>query len=150
MNINKNVIIADLDGTIALIEHRRHFVENGGKQWDEFFAACVDDEPNKPVIDLLKALDREGYIINIFSGRSDAVRAETEAWLKKYAVPHSTLVMRPDGDYTPDDELKKSWLYSMDKTFKSHVNFVLDDRDKVVNMWREEGLVCMQVAAGSF
>jgi hypothetical protein len=59
------------------------------------------------------------------------------------------LVMRKDGDYTPAEVLKRSWL--QDGTIdKSRVACVFDDRDKVVGMWREEGLACFQVAPGGF
>jgi hypothetical protein len=30
------------------------------------------------------------------------------------------------------------------------VQFVLDDRDQVVEMWRAMGLTCLQVAPGNF
>lgn len=143
----KNVIISDLDGTIALIQHRRHFVENGNKQWDEFHAACVDDVPNLPVITLLQTMAEEGYIINIFSGRSDAVRNETEFWLYENSVPYDSLLMRTSGDYTPDTDLKRSWI---NDDLRKQVLFVLDDRNRLVRMWREEGFTCLQVAEGKF
>ena len=43
--------IFDLDGTLALIDHRRHFLDDQAdpKRWQKFFAACVDDQPNEPV-----------------------------------------------------------------------------------------------------
>ena len=53
--------IFDLDGTIALIDHRRPLLESkSSDRWQKFFAACVDDEPNKPVIDTLLGLRRAG------------------------------------------------------------------------------------------
>jgi len=67
-------VIFDLDGTIALIDHRRHFVEGKNKDWDMFFKACVNDEPNKPVIEILNILSLKGYIIIIVSGRSADMR----------------------------------------------------------------------------
>lgn len=149
INHQKNVIIADLDGTIALIEHRRHFVEGKSKQWRRFFKACPDDSPNQPVIDLLKTMDAAGYTIKIFSGRSDAVRNETVAWLKAHEVPYASLLMRKDGDFTPDEELKCHWLHSK-PNLKNQIHFVLDDRQKVVDMWRNQGLTCLQVAPGDF
>ena len=33
---------------------------------------------------------------------------------------------------------------------KKEIICTFDDRDKVVNMWRENGLTCMQVAPGNF
>ncbi len=51
--------------------------------------------------------------------------------------------------FMPDDQLKKLWL---DQLFPNtdDVLCVFDDRDKVVKMWRENGLSCLQVAEGNF
>jgi phosphoserine phosphatase len=73
----KPLYIFDLDGTLALIEHRRHLVEGERKDWPAFFAACVDDAPNPPVIRTLQALRTAGAEIWIWSGRSDEVKAQT-------------------------------------------------------------------------
>ena len=56
--------------------------------------------------------------------------------------------MRPERNFRPDEPLKLEWLNNMD--WKDNVEAVFDDRDKVVNMWRENGLTCMQVAYGNF
>ena len=149
--MNKNIIIADLDGTIAIVDHRRHFVEGKHKDWTAFYEACDKDEPNQAVITILQSLREDGYIINIFSGRDDSMRRKTRKWLKENLVPFDSLLMRPKGDYTPDNQLKRQWLYKNDaKHFKDKVLVVFDDRQKVVDMWRAEGLSCFQVAPGDF
>lgn len=145
----QNVIIADLDGTISLVDHRRHFVEGEKKDWQAFYQACIEDGANQPVIELLDRMSRDGFIINIFSGREESVRKQTEFWLHNEFVPYDSLLMRPTGDYTPDDQLKRDWLY-LNADLKDKVLFVLDDRQKVVDMWRQEGLTCFQVAKGDF
>lgn len=150
--------IFDLDGTLALIEHRRHFVERPRKEqdWKAFYAACVDDDPNAPVIDTMNRLIWTGAEVRIFSGRSDEVLEQTVAWLAKYTVLSSwqirdwTLTMRQEGDYTPDDVLKKRWLDEMLPEDRKRLVAVFDDRDKVVQMWRNAGVACFQVAEGEF
>lgn len=140
-------IISDLDGTLALIEHRRHFIRNGRKDWDSFFAACVDDEPNWPVIQTILSLaENPANKIEIWSGRSDIVRRQTEDWLNNIGLGHLSLTMRSDGDYTPDDQLKEQWLLRAPQK----PDLIFDDRDKVVSMWRSHGIVCAQVAPGDF
>jgi hypothetical protein len=142
--------IFDLDGTLALIEHRRHFVENGRKQWDEFFKACVDDTVNVPVAQTYRALDQQGCEMWIFSGRGSIVYDETWKWLRKHNIKYSVLRMREDKDYTPDDVLKKQWLDGMLDADRGRLMAVFDDRDKVVKMWRDNGVACFQVAPGEF
>lgn len=147
------VVISDLDGTIALIEHRRHYVEEKNKDWDMFFKACINDEPNKPVIEILNILSLEGYVVIIVSGRSVDVREKTEDWLKENKVLYDYLYMRPANDYTPDDILKRKMLENIKKELDFKDNDILcifDDREKVVNMWRESGYPCFQVAEGKF
>ena len=144
----RDIIIFDLDGTIALIEHRQHHVQGKSKNWRKFFAACVSDAPNEPVITVLRTLYTK-FQIYIVSGRSDEVRPETEKWLEKHKVPHHRLIMRKRGDHTADNILKISWVN--DGTIeKKRILCVFDDRDKVVKMWREAGISCFQVAEGDF
>ena len=74
--------IFDLDGTLALIEHRRHFLERDTRdKWRHFYAACDKDQPNEPVIATMERLRHAGADVWIFSGRSDEVRDKTVAWL---------------------------------------------------------------------
>ena len=149
MNKHTPLVIFDLDGTLALNEHRQHLVRNGTPDWAAFFQACDKDTPNWNVIEILRHHYKMGCIIVILSGRSDEVEAKTRAWLQEYRVPHDKLVMRPEGDYTPDKDLKRSWLAEIRRNGGS-VLCVYDDRDSVVAMWREEGITCCQVAEGDF
>lgn len=141
--------IFDLDGTLALIEHRKHFIEGDRKDWVAFYRACLDDQPNAPVIRILMALVRSSEVW-IFSGRSDEVRTQTERWLDSHRISYDWLNMRREGDYTPDDELKRSWYRQMLIEDQKRLVAVFDDRDKVVKMWRDEGVPCFQVAPGGF
>ncbi len=141
-------ILCDLDGTLALNKHREHFIQGKNKDWKAFFKACVDDEPNKPIIELVNQLSGSNEII-IVSGRSDEVYAETAHWLRKAEVCYAWMQMRREGDYTPDHQLKLGWINRFDWT-PDEVLCVLDDRDSVVKMWRAKGFTCLQVAEGDF
>jgi len=147
------VYIFDLDGTLADIEHRRHFVTNGNNQWDMFYRQCFNDVPNVSVVKTYKILQESGHQLYIFSGRSDVVRSKTIYWLRCHEIYYEKLLMRDHTDYTPDDELKRAWLYQLINEHhftKSNIIAVFDDRKKVVDMWRREGLTCFQVASGDF
>ncbi len=144
----RKIIIFDLDGTLANIEHRRHHVTNGKNNWKAFYKACVNDTLNQQVYDVWRVLYTCGYPyeFQIFSGRSDEVRTETEEWLYKHGIVPHQLLMRKEGDYTPDQDLKLRWAWPI----KEHIHLVFDDRDKVVKMWRNLGITCFQVAEGNF
>tara|TARA_R100000544_G_scaffold26900_2_gene13855 strand:+ start:398 stop:874 length:477 start_codon:yes stop_codon:yes gene_type:complete len=158
MAVNKDVVIFDLDGTLADIDARRKLATkvNGKMNWDTFFDPdnISLDLPNQPVIEMAKTLHKEGKKIVIFSGRSKATKDATADWLDKNGVPFDVMKMRPTGHpwaFMPDDKLKKGWL---DDIFpgdqKDRILCVFDDRSKVVNMWRDNGLSCFQVAPGDF
>lgn len=139
--------VFDLDGTLADMEFRRHFVSNGNNDWKSFYKSCVEDRPNTPVIEALNAHLKAGHRVEIWSGRSDEVEVKTREWLSAHGVDQSLLKhMRPQNNYMPDDQLKKAWLEACDVK----PDAVYDDRDKVVAMWRAEGIACFQVAPGNF
>ena len=145
--------IFDLDGTLALIEHRRHFVSNGNSDWRGFFAACVDDEPFTAVLETLLNLAATGAEVWIWSGRSDEVREQTEAWLYANQVPASiipSLRMRSAGDHQPDEKLKAAWLASLSPEDRGRIVAIFEDRDRMVKLWRDNGIACFQVAPGDF
>jgi acid phosphatase class B len=145
--------IFDLDGTLSDATHRRHFVENGNTQWDEFYLASQFDPPKRAIIQIMDTLYSSGADIYIFSGRSDIVRSQTEDWLDKncqFIYPLINLRMRKHWDHTPDDKLKRQWYDELPDHDKERLVAVFDDRDRIVKMWRELGITCLQVAPGDF
>ena len=166
----KNVVIFDLDGTLANIDYRRKLATkpNGKLDWDIFFRPgnIQLDKPNPPVIKCAQMFKQQGYKIIIFSGRNDRSYHNTKKWLDKHDIPYDLLVLRPDkfkdeswpiadGNpatpamrFMPDDKLKKVMLdtfINIDDVF-----CVFDDRKKVVDMWRDLGLTCFEVEDAHF
>jgi len=141
------MIIFDLDGTLALNEHRQHFVKGpkGDRDWDGFFDACGQDEPNAPIIDTLKILI-ENHHVEIWTGRIERVKVKTKIWLRNQGLGRVPLRMRPEGEHCPDTELKQRWIDEA----SLNITMAFDDRDSVVAMWRANGIVCCQVAPGNF
>lgn len=156
--MSRPLYIFDLDGTLALIEHRRHHVQCPREQqnWPAFNAACVDDLPHLPILRIMDSLLRDGAEVWIFSGRSDTVRTQTIQWLIVNSecaltkIDHDAIQMRPAGDTTPDDKLKLNWLNNMLDEDRERLVAVFEDRDRMVAMWRAQGLTCLQVAPGDF
>ena len=146
------IVIFDLDGTLALIDDRRDLStkDNGKFDWDVFFNPdnISLDLPNQPVIDMANLLHKQGFRIFILSGRSDVTHQATVNWLNDNGVWWDHLVMRPQNHlYLPDNDLKQMWL---DSIGVDNVAMVFDDRQQVVDMWRQNGLTCFQVADGDF
>jgi predicted kinase len=150
---NVETVLCDVDGTVALL--------NGRDPYDE---SCVaNDLPNGPVIEVLQALTGQGswersgrfdrsYDVVFMSGRSEACRDDTVAWISKHIGIYEfevELYMRPVGDNRSDHEVKLELFNRHIRKFKN-VKVVLDDRDSVVRLWRRLGLTCLQVADGAF
>ena len=147
--MNKTVIF-DLDGTLADITHRLPLIKHGESDWPTFFQACVADKPIKPTIEICNRLAIAGFRIIISSGRSAVVRTQTEEWLMRHGVNYRQLIMRPEEDYTPDDKLKQLWLDTGVFGPVENIMCVFEDRKRVVDMWRSNGLLCYQVADGDY
>lgn len=134
------IVIFDIDGTLANIDHRLHHVKDKPKNWPAFDKAIPDDEPVLPVVEVLKSLYRTPYPIMLCSGRSEQTRGRTVDWLDKHNIIDYVfqLRMREDGDYRADDIIKSEML---DGILADGYNpmMVFDDRPRVVNMWRDRG-----------
>ncbi|OGW10302.1 MAG: hypothetical protein A2W75_02735 [Nitrospinae bacterium RIFCSPLOWO2_12_39_15] len=143
----KQAIIVDLDGTLANCDHRRHFVEQKPKDWNKFYAGIEKDTVNKWCKTLLQKF-HDTFII-IVSGRPDNYRDITLNWLEAQSIFYDKIFMRKSGDYRTDYIVKKE-LYEEHIKGEYEVIIVIDDRKQVVNMWRKEGLVCLQCAEGEY
>ena len=142
-------VIFDVDGTLMDIEHRRHFVVQRPKDFDAFREATSQDTAKEDIFAVAKALKAAGHRIIISSGRNKSQRAVTLKQLMAQGLLFDALYMRSDSDYRPDHEVKSQML---DKMRKEGFNptMAFDDRQQVVDMWRERGLTVAQVDKGDF
>ena len=157
---SKRVYLFDIDGTLANGDHRLHHIQKTPKDWASYFAACPHDEPIPHMMMLLNHLSNvdvpsDGNTVHLLfvSGRSDEVRAETEAWLSKHmgmhTLPKIDVRMRKQGDHRADDIIKIEILREIE-TEGYEVIMAVDDRNRVVDAWRRAGIPCAQVAPGDF
>tara|TARA_R110002020_G_scaffold171656_2_gene361679 strand:- start:747 stop:1235 length:489 start_codon:yes stop_codon:yes gene_type:complete len=139
------IIICDLDGTLCNCEHRLQLAEE--KRWDEFNEGCIDDLVYEDVANIVRNLKEPEVQIYLVSGRTDNFKKQTEDWLVLNDIPYDRLYMRKEGDHRSDHIVKLEVLM---KIKKSDIWFVLEDRTSVVEMWRKQGLTCLQVQKGDF
>ena len=144
------VYVFDLDGTLANLSHRLHLIEQKPKDWDAFFAACLRDSPIWPVIHVARAL-AEKHRIAFITGRSEASRTDTEAWLAWYDL-FGRVYMRPRDDHRPDHIVKPELLSRLilDLSEDEAVMGIFEDRKTVVDAYRKTGMQVFQVADGDF
>ena len=136
-------ILVDIDGTVADKGDRSPFA------WHR----VGEDTPKWPIISLVKAMRGAGYAIIFFSGRDAVCRRETTDWLCihfGWAATDFSLFMRPNNDNRKDSIVKHE-LFDQHIAGRYYVEFVVDDRQQVVDMWRRTvGLPCVQVDYGDF
>ena len=136
----QDVIIVDMDGTLT-----DHGTRNVYDPTDAHL-----DQPHYHILHLVKNYMSLNRKVIIVSGRDEGTgRRATEKWLMEHDIHPIMVLMRPSGDMRKDSIVKKE-LYDTHIKGKFNVEFVLDDRNQVVNMWREQGLPCLQVADGNF
>ena len=133
----KNIILCDIDGTIANNDHRQHFLE-GKKDWDGFFSELVNDLPIQIIIDKVIQEQANGKEIVFLTGRPERYRYSTMLWLKEYFNFEFRLLMREDND-------QSNKIIVKDRIFQenfSHneIYFVIDNDQKLLEMWREKNL----------
>jgi predicted kinase len=138
---NKNLrtaIICDIDGTLA------HMKDRSPYDWSRVYQDEVD-----PIIKKLLDTIKYKYLIILTSGRDEVCREETNKWLRENDVPYGMLLMRPEGDIRKDSIVKRELFERYIRDYYN-IEFVLDDRNQVVEMWRSLGLKCLQVQEGDF
>lgn len=137
-------IIVDIDGTLAHMDDRR-----GPYDDTKYHLDRLDDV-------ILEIVDRysEGQECKVFimSGRDELFRYDTVEWLSDNGVMFDELYMRwhEEGNRKTEDSIVKNALFEQHIAGKFNVDFILDDRDRVVKMWRAKGLKTLQVAEGAF
>jgi hypothetical protein len=133
----KKIVLVDVDGTLCNHEGIR-------SPFDE--TRVIFDKPYEVVVKWVQQL-APFYTIVIVSGRHCSCGQDTISRLNDYYIHYDHLLMRNSGDNRPDNIIKQELLDGMYKcgVTKEQIAFVLDDRPKVLRMWKENGLTAYPV-----
>lgn len=163
---SKPVVVVDLDGTLSDPTHRLRFVKecrNCGwtasvhphqgispqdlldhkictkfqKDWASFFAQVSHDTPKIGTVLWVRALRDAGYTIVVCSARGSETQWDTWNWLREHQIPFDYLLMRKAGDHRDDTETKRELMGLIGV---ENVAFAIDDRKKIVELYRSMGL----------
>jgi hypothetical protein len=137
------VVICDIDGTVSWMQERSPYE----------YSKVMNDKPDEQLCHILNGYMKNGGKIIFLSGREGTEQCEEDTlqWLKTYLnySDNFQLFMRKKGDFRPDEIVKRE-IFENEIKDKYNVLCVVDDRNKVVNMWREIGLLCFQINDGNF
>lgn len=144
---NRDVVIIDLDGTLCNIDHRLHHVTTEGKKkdWKSFFGELYKDGLNSAVYIIYQAIRDKDIDVVFVSGRGSEYRKETEQWLLSNSITDYHMLLMRNFNDKRDDVIVKQELY--EKYIAPHYNvlFAIDDRPRIVNMWRSLGIFTFTV-----
>lgn len=138
------VILVDMDATLCLNTTGRPYYGDGAAE------GMLNDIAIEGTCTLVRRMYEKCKVF-IVTGREGTpeIVAATKEWLAKHDIKVDELFFRPVKDYSPGAECKKK-IYEDNIKGKYNVQFVLEDNYKCVEMWREQGLTCLQPNEGKF
>ena len=147
----KPLVICDIDGTIANIDHRLKYVKGEKKDWKMFFMHMESDELRDDTLVTLLKYQEAGHKIIFVSARPEDYRIQTERWLETHCasrgLKYEGVLMRRQHDKRDDVEVK-SEIYDELFRNKYEIEIVIDDRPKVIRMWRAKMLNVLDCGPG--
>jgi len=145
------LVVFDIDGTLANIEHRLDYVRSKPKNWKAFDAGIPNDKVNYPVADVFWALDAtDQHTIILASGRNERSRQATENWLRKNSLnAYDKLYMRKADDFRNDSIVKREMLDEIIADYGKKPDIWFDDRPRVVKAIRSRGVFVFDVYQGT-
>jgi hypothetical protein len=154
--------IIDLDGSISDCSWRVLYAtdarmerdpEKKAKLWDDFHSRCGLDAPHAAEVEIVKAWIRAGHLVIFLTGRSAKFRGITQHWLTLRGLPVAPLFMRDSGDFSRSSEYKLNLIKIIEAEVLKPgdtIDWILEDNQHCVDMWRANGYTCLQPRAGAF
>lgn len=148
---DKPLVLCDIDGTIANLDHRLQYVKGDKKDWKMFFMHMEGDSLREDTFATLMKYQEAGHKIIFVSARPEDYRVQTERWLATHCyergLRYEGVLMRRQHDKRDDVDVKSD-IYEELFRHKYDVEIVIDDRPKVIRMWRAKGLSVLDVGPG--
>jgi hypothetical protein len=136
MDDGRPIAIVDLDGVVADVRHRLHFLQRRPKEWDRFFAAAHADPAHPEGLAVVARLADDHEIVFV-TGRPDRLREATVDWLETHGLGRHRLMMRPEGDRRPAAQVKGELVASLARD--RDIGIVVDDDAQVLDALRDAG-----------
>jgi hypothetical protein len=133
--------IFDIDWTVALMNGRTPY------EYDR----VSEDLPNGWVRKIVFTIQDSWNDFIFVTWRPDSCKEDTVKWLyKNWLIPliNYNLYMRKKWDKRKDTEVKREILEELTKEY--YIEWVFEDRTRCVQMYRESGMTCFQVADGNY
>lgn len=139
------IVVFDMDGTLADVSDIRHLVAAGLKDrnFDAFHKESVNCKPIEQVAEAARLWAEAGMAVYQLTARAEKYRALTSFWLADHKIPSDNLIMRPNGDYRADADVKRDLIGGLIKRFE--IVMAYDDNPSIVSVWKEFEIGCVVV-----
>jgi len=134
--------IVDLDNCVSddhwrleLINLELPVINDRYKLYHEYCHLDTPGESRDYVLELAKR-----YKLIVFTSRPEAVRSKTLHWLEKWNIPTTQLFMRYDNDHRSSVLIKRTMLRMARQYHNCNVQFAIDDRQDILDMYLAEGV----------
>lgn len=144
--MNVPAIILDVDGTLA---DSFTYLSGSYCGWEDFHSnlegfGLLDNGVDQ----LAKDAFESGVVVHVVTCRPERFRQVTMDWLRSKGVRFSLLWMRPDG--VKDEDFKRQALDFIRNLYHHRVLMAVDDNPREVQMYREEGVLCLYIDSGCY
>jgi phosphoglycolate phosphatase-like HAD superfamily hydrolase len=140
------LVIWDIDGTLADVEHRVGFVRNHPKNWAAFEAGIPHDGVLSQTAFLYRQMVQNPNItILLLTGRNESSRAITEKWLTENDLNGYDRLFMKSKSHMKDTDQKEAVLDAVIAEFGHAPCAVFEDRARVVSMWKRRGVFVFNV-----
>lgn len=129
------MVVFDIDGVVADVRHRLHFLDDKPKNWAGFFAAAPADPALAEGLSFAQSVAHDHEIVWL-TGRPESMRNQTMNWLRDQRLPVHQLIMRRRGDHRPARIVK---LDALRVLAASEIELLVDDDPDVINAAAEAG-----------
>lgn len=144
------VVVSDLDCTVADTRHRAHLAALGSAvhaDWIEYSKACKDDTPILGVVKVLQMLGKN-YPIYFVSGRNAEAAHETGRWLTEHGIAFSGLKLRSATDIEDNAAYKVDYIQQLQRAGLEVVVMLEDSGYVAERVFAQTGVPVLQVHPG--
>lgn len=142
--MKRDIVLMDIDHTLADSYWRDHLI--GEQGWDAYHERSIDDKAIDEVVGLVNSLASSGMEIICVTGRPERWRMVTLRWLIIKNVAMHELLMRPEGDFKPTQEVKIELVKKhLKERFPLQVAFVIDNDERIIEQFKAQGVTAMHI-----
>ena len=128
------IAVFDIDGVLADVSHRLHYLDV--HRWERFFRAADEDPLLEEGAERLQEAQADHDVVYL-TGRPERNRNLTQRWLASHPQTTPPQIMPSDDDHRPARYVKREVLHELART--REIALVLDDDPAVFRLLSDDG-----------